>query len=101
MAYKTKIHPIVRHDLEAAKKWYSERKEELGEEFKCEVNKEIDSIGKSPLQYPRKYKELRQSMIRRFPYSIFFLVEEEKNQIIIIGVLHSSRNPEIIRRRQK
>ncbi|WP_236636836.1 type II toxin-antitoxin system RelE/ParE family toxin [Sinomicrobium soli] len=71
----------------------------MAEDFKAEVDKEIDYIGEYPEHYQRKYKELRQSLVTRFPYAIFYLVEEEQKRIIIFGVLHTSRNPEIIRKR--
>ena len=101
MNYTVKLLPIVHTDLKTAKKWYNEQRKELGEEFKIEVNKEIDYIGEYPQNYQRKYKELRQSLISRFPYAIFYLVEEEQKRIVIFGVLHTRRDPEIARKRMK
>ncbi|MDP2686710.1 MAG: type II toxin-antitoxin system RelE/ParE family toxin [Aequorivita sp.] len=101
MGYKIKLLPIVYMDLQKAKKWYREKNETLTQDFKVEVDKEIDYIGAYPEHYQRKYKELRQSLITRFPYAIFYLVEEEQKRIIVFGVLHTSRNPEIVRKRIK
>lgn len=70
MGYTIKLLPVVHRDLRAAKKWYNDQKAELGEEFKA-VNKEIDYIGEFPEHYQRKYKELRQSLVNRFPYESF------------------------------
>ncbi len=64
-----------------------------------EVNKEIEYIGNFPEHYQRKYKEFRQSLVTRFPYAIFYLIEEEQKRVVIFGVLHTSRNPEIVRKR--
>jgi plasmid stabilization system protein ParE len=101
MSYKIKLLPIVHSDLRKAKKWYKDQNEKLAEEFKEEVNKEIDYIGENPEHYQRKYKEFRQSLVTRFPYAIFYLVEEDKKQIVVFGVLHTKRNPEIIRQRTR
>jgi len=101
MSYTVKILPEAFKDLQKAKKWYQEKGENLAEGFKKEVNKEIDYIGNYPENYQRKYKELRQSLVTRFPYAIFYLVEESLKQVIIFGVLHTRRNPEIIRKRIK
>lgn len=101
MSYKIKLLPIVHTDLQKAKKWYQEKSGTLAEEFKTEVNQEIEYIGEYPEHYQRKYKELRQSLVARFPYAIFYLVEEEQKRIIIFGVLHTSRNPEIVKKRIK
>lgn len=59
MGYKIKLLPIVYMDLQKAKKWYREKNETLAQEFKIEVEKEIDYIGEYPEHYQRKYKELR------------------------------------------
>lgn len=101
MTYSLKLLPIVYNDLREAKKWYNEKKEHLGEEFKQAVNREFNYIKTYPEHYQRKYKELRQSLVTRFPYAIFYLIEESKKQIIIFGVLHTSRNPEIVRSKIK
>ncbi|MDT8415453.1 MAG: type II toxin-antitoxin system RelE/ParE family toxin [Flavobacteriaceae bacterium] len=101
MPYKIKLLPIVHRDLLKAKKWYQEKSEILAQEFKAEVNKEIDYIGQYPEHYQRKHKELRQSLVTRFPYAIFYLVDKEQKQIIVFGVLHTSRNPEIVRKRTR
>lgn len=99
MRYKIKLLPIVHVDLQNAKKWYHAKNPLLAEEFKAEVNKEIDYIGEYPEHYQRKHNELRQSLITRFPYAIFYLVDEEQKTIIVFGVLHTHRNPEIVKKR--
>ncbi|MDP5092414.1 MAG: type II toxin-antitoxin system RelE/ParE family toxin [Polaribacter sp.] len=99
MSFTIKLLPIALKDLQEAKKWYQEKNELLAEEFKSEVNKEIDYIGEHPQHYQRKYKELRQSLVTRFPFAIFYLVNENQKQIIVFGILHTSRNPEIARKR--
>lgn len=101
MSYRIKLLPIAYKDLQEAKKWYNQQKENLGEEFKKAVIAQIDYIKIYPEHYQRKYKELRQSLVTRFPYAIFYLVEESNKRIIIFGVLHTSRNPEIARNRIK
>jgi len=71
MSYKIKLLPIVHVDLRNAKKWYNDKSPILAEEFKAEVNKEIDYISEYPEHYQQKHKELRQSLVTRFPYAIF------------------------------
>ena len=63
--YNVKLLPIVHTDLQKAKKWYDEQHSELGEEFKQEVNREIDYISTYPFHYQTKYKEVRVSYRRR------------------------------------
>lgn len=101
MNYSIKLLPIAYKDLLEAKKWYNQQKENLGEEFKKAVISEIDYIKVYPENYQLKYKELRQSLVKGFPYAIFYLFQKSKLRIIIFGVLHTIRNPEIVRKRMK
>ena len=71
MSYSVKLLPIAYKELQQAKKWYNEKRENLGEEFMRAVIAEIDYIKDYPEHYQRKYKELRQSLVTRFPYAIF------------------------------
>jgi|SRR5690606_9783454 len=97
--FNVKILPIALKDLKSAKKWYNQQRENLGEEFKIEVNKEIDYISEFPENYQIQFKEIRQALVTRFPYAIFYFIDGNQNQIVIIGVLHTKRNPEILRKR--
>ncbi len=80
--------------------WYNQEKENLGFEFYAEVNEKLSLIVKSPLHYSIRFKNIRSTQIRKFPYLIYFKIEEEKSSVIILGVLHTSRNPQIIKQRK-
>lgn len=58
MSYTIRLLPVVRQDLQGAKKWYNDQKAHLGEGFKLQVNKEIDYIEEFPEHYQRRNKEL-------------------------------------------
>jgi plasmid stabilization system protein ParE len=87
MKYKLKLLPIVYQDLRNAKKWYLEINTELGEDFKLKVNEEFDYIRQYPKHYQKKYSQLRQAIVARFPYTIYYLIEEELKIVVVIGVL--------------
>ena len=99
MKYKLKLLPVAYRDLRKAKKWYIEIDEALGADFKLKVNAEFDYIQKFPEHYQKKHKELRQANIARFPYSIFYLIEEELKLVVVIGVLSQKQNFERIKKR--
>lgn len=101
MSYKIKILPIAFKDLQESKKWYLEKSELLAEEFKAEISKEIEYVSEYPNHYQIKHKELCQYLVTRFPFSIFYFVNENPNQIVIFGIFHTSRNPKIVRNRKK
>lgn len=100
MWYSVKLLPIAYQDLKNAKKWYDEQQESLGEEFKISFNNEIEYIRKYPEHNEQVLHDLRRSLLGRFPYAVFYLIEKNKGQITVLGVLHTSRNPEIIENRR-
>jgi len=86
---------IVRAEAEAelseAYDWYNVRMVGLGDQFFMSVDATIQAISRNPNQFPEIYKTIRRALIHRFPYAIFFVVEE--SQIIILAIFHAKRNP--------
>ena len=72
------IRPAAEAELEAAYYWYEERREGLGHDFLLCVEEAIDRILRTPELFPVVHKQVRRALIRRFPYGIFYLVDEEK-----------------------
>lgn len=45
------------------------------------------------------YRELRRALTRRFPYGVFYIVEETK--IIVFAVFHAKRDPALWKERYR
>lgn len=101
MEYKLKLLPIVYQDIRKVKKWYLEINTALGDDFKLKVNEELDYIKRYPKHYQKKYKELRQAMVARFPYTVYYLIEEELKIVVVIGVLAQKQSFDRIKHRLK
>ena len=101
MRYKLKLLPVVYQDLRKAKKWYLGINAELGEDFKLKVNEEFDYIKQYPKHYQKKYEELRQAIVTRFPYTVYYLIEEELKMVVVIGVLAQKQSFDRIKKRLK
>ncbi len=97
MRYTFIIRPEAENDLEAAYDWYERQKEGLGKEFLRCVDAAVSLITRSPQMYSNIHKNIRRALIRRFPYGIFYLVEEQR--IIVLAVFHVKRNPDRWKRR--
>ena len=91
MNYKLIIRPEAELDLEDAFLWYESQDIGLGSEFVRAIDNCISMIGRNPLSYSLIYQEARRALVRRFPYSILYLVEEDT--VFVIGCFHSKRNP--------
>jgi toxin ParE1/3/4 len=101
MIYKLKLVPVVYQDLRKARKWYLEINKSLGEDFKLKVNEEFDYIRKYPAHYQKRYKEIRQAFVDRFPYTIYYLIEEELRIVVVVGVLAQKQSFQRIKKRLK
>jgi toxin ParE1/3/4 len=78
-------------DLLEARAWYDNIRSELGNRFAYAVDETIKVISENPRQFPIVHRGRRRAGVRRFPYGIFFEVQEER--IVIIACFHGKRNP--------
>jgi plasmid stabilization system protein ParE len=85
------------YELKEAYEWYEEREGGLGTEFIRPVEVCVQTIRRYPEIFPTVHNKVRQGVVRRFPYSILYLVTPGK--IVVISVFHSSRDPTIWKRR--
>jgi len=85
------IRPEAEADMGAAFDWYEERVAGLGSDFLLNVDAAFHAILRSPQQYPVVHKNLRRALVRRFPYQIFFALEE--HSIVVLAVFHAKRSP--------
>ena len=95
--YKLLINPFAEADLIDTKEWYDLQKENLGLEFVNEVKKTIFRIQENPLQFPVIRAKIRKALVKRFPFSIFFYIDE--TVINVFAVFHTHRNPIIWKKR--
>jgi toxin ParE1/3/4 len=82
---------VAELELQEAHDWYEEHEPGLGSEFMRSVESAIQLIRRHPEIFPVARKDIRQAVVRRFPYSIFYLPTKEK--IIVLSVFHASRKP--------
>ena len=79
-------------ELEAAVAWYESKRKGLGLEFLDSVEDALQRLLMFPELYSVCYANFRRCVIKRFPYSIFYTLENQ--DIVIHAVFNSRRNPE-------
>ncbi len=89
--------PEAEEDVYEARRWYEKKRNGLGWDFVMCVDEVLERIRRSPESFPVVYNNVRQAVVRRFPYSIIFRVEAD--EIVIYAVHHGSRDPEVWRSR--
>ncbi|HEY7335970.1 MAG TPA: type II toxin-antitoxin system RelE/ParE family toxin [Bryobacteraceae bacterium] len=83
--------PEADADLRTAQAWYEAIRPELAIRFALAVEEAMESIAANPLGFAIVYKNRRRAGVRRFPYGIFFALEDER--IVVIACFHGKRNP--------
>jgi hypothetical protein len=75
-------------------KWYQKTDLDLATDFKELVYSYFEKIHVNPLLYMKIDADYHRCLIKRFPYAIYYYIENET--IIITGLFHCSQNPEKI-----
>lgn len=91
MKRKVIVRPEAESDLRVAFGWYEERVEGLGRAFVRRVDSLISSISRSPSAHPQVHRQIRRALVRRFPFGLFYLFDDEK--IVVLAVMHVKRHP--------
>jgi toxin ParE1/3/4 len=89
--FKLVSEPRADLDIEAAFQWYEKERAGLGIEFLDELREVYAKIVDGPFQYSQLRSNIRRALLKRFPYAVFFSVENET--IVALAVLHTARDP--------
>jgi plasmid stabilization system protein ParE len=93
MSYRHIYDPVALKEYTEALIWYLEKSERVAINFVAEVKEKIAVICKEPLRFRNIYKKYRETSLKKYPYSIVYLVDEERKMIVISSVYHHKRNP--------
>ena len=85
------VRSVAESELAEAFDWYEDRLAGLGADFLLSVDAALQAIARNPEQYPAVHKTIRRALTRRFPYEIFFVVEEER--VVVLAIFHAKRDP--------
>ena len=85
------IRPEAQSEVVNAFDWYQRCVPGLGQEFLSEIDHVMNGIAQNPLQFPRVFKSVRRALVRRFPYQVLFVSDEER--VVVIAVFHAHRDP--------
>ncbi|HXP83687.1 MAG TPA: type II toxin-antitoxin system RelE/ParE family toxin [Bryobacteraceae bacterium] len=97
MAVELVIAPEAELDIAEAYTWYEACRVGLGEDFLTSVDACFANIRRQPEGCPLIHEQYRRSLIRRFPYAIFY--ERAETTVTVYSVFHTSRDPEKWRQR--
>ncbi len=91
-------HPAIEHELRQVIDFYEACSKGLGIQFLDEFEKQILSIASMPTRWLIVEADIRRSLMKRFPYVIYFRVLNE-DLLRVTVVKHQRRHPEYGRKR--
>src|SRR5271163_1912337 len=94
MSYELVNRPVVKEDVFNAVDYYKNISLPLAKQFLLRIREAKTFIVRSPLGFQVKYKNVRTLLLKQFPYHIHYIINDDKKQIIIIGVIHAYKNPQ-------
>ena len=93
--YKAIILPPAKLDIKEAATWYNGKQNGLGKRFTTEVRQKVNHLKQDPFISVVRYDDVRTAVLEVFPFMIHYSVNDKDNLIVILAVLHTSRNPDI------
>lgn len=88
---KIRFKAPAARDVERGFAWYEEQRAGLGAQFREELDKTLAAVAANPESNPVVRARIRRAVLRRFPYLVFYVVDQE---IVVLACLHASRDPD-------
>ena len=99
MSYTIKLLPDVRVDIREIVDYYEEQQDDLGARFFKNLVPTIRQISQNPAIFQIRHKNVRQAPVKKFPIWIHYIIEESAKRVIVIAATHSSRDPQVWKKR--
>jgi|SRR6056297_3860117 len=89
---KVAFLPIAQRELDDVFSWYEQQAVGLGYEFLDTFDQTLRMVCSYPEINPQVQENIRRCLLNRFPYAVYYGVNEET--IIIIALAHLRRKPD-------
>ncbi len=91
MSSRFVVRPEAEDDLASAFRWYEAKSWGLGTEFLRAVDVCFANVRRAPQSYQEAEPGVRRARLRRFPYSVYYVLEERG--VAVLACLHWRRDP--------
>jgi toxin ParE1/3/4 len=92
MIFKVVIEPRALEDIQDAIDYYESKKVGLGEQFYKVVDEHLDTISRNPF-FEILYKDYRALPVKKFPFIIFYFIDEKLKTVYVLSIFNTSLNP--------
>jgi len=100
MSYNLVFHKTADQDIQDTIDWYNKQKELLGNRFYSNLKDRLNTISRNPFLWSIRYDNVHCALVNKFPYLIHYIIDENDKKVVVLGILHTSLNPSIWRKRK-
>jgi plasmid stabilization system protein ParE len=93
MAYKYRLNPAAQEEYESAVSWYLKRSLNAATNFVNAVDKALALICDDPKRNRNEYKNYYELNVKKYPFTIVYVIEESLRKVIVIAIYHQKRQP--------
>jgi toxin ParE1/3/4 len=95
MAYKIRYRPIALAQLDAIFTYIATHDRPAARRVIAYIKRTIGRLANFPYSArPSEVPDIRELSIVRYPYVVFYAVDEDEREVLILRVRHTSRDPE-------
>src|SRR4051812_43147335 len=89
MMFELVVEPSAARDIADADAHYAQF--DKADAFLSAIDVVFEQLTSRPLMSPAVYGDVRRALLRRFPFSVFFIVEGPR--VLVLAVHHQRRDP--------
>lgn len=89
MIFELVVEPAAARDIADADAHYAQF--DRADAFLSAIDVVFEQLTSMPLMYPAVHGDVRRALLRRFPFSVFFIVEGPR--VFVLAVHHQRRDP--------
>ncbi len=93
MSYSYQLHERAQQDYEEALMWYLQRSQQAAENFVVAVDNALALICAHPARWRNQYKHYHELGLKKYPFTIIYSIEADRQLIIVSAIYHHKRNP--------
>ena len=91
MGYSVRYKPAAAAEVANAIAWYGQSQVNQAEAFVRDLERTETHLTSCPELYPRVEGEIRRAVMRRFPYSVFYVIEQDL--VVVLACMHQHQKP--------
>lgn len=91
MRYTVRYKAAAAAEVVNAITWYAQPEIDQASAFLRELERTEVHLASNPALYQRVEDEIRRAIMRRFPYSLFYVIEG--GEVIVLACMHQQQKP--------